>query len=57
MGFVLVKLQPLADLKNSHWPTFTLAPASPPGRMPSTWCFASDAKACGAMPACTKSSS
>jgi len=32
MGFVLIKLRPLADPTNFPWPIFTSAPASPPGK-------------------------
>ena len=41
-------------LQISRLPTFTLGQGSPLGRTPNTWCFASEAKACGVMPACTK---
>jgi hypothetical protein len=41
-------------LQISHWPIFTSAPASPPGKTLSKWCSANEAEACGVMPSCTK---
>ena len=54
MGFVLIKLCPLADPTNFTLADLHTGTGFTTGKTPSTWCSASEAEAWGVMPACTE---